>query len=78
MFARSFHTLRHFNQRVLRHWREFSVDFDEDGFFAAELNYGILKVEKVREGDAEGGADKVEGIDVRDFVAEDDVGELGF
>ncbi len=43
-----------------------------------ELNYGILKVEKVREGDTEGGADKVEGIDVRDFVSEDDVGELGF
>ena len=71
-----FHAFRHCNQRVLRHWRELSVDFDEDCFFAAELNYGIVKVKKVREGNAEGGADKVEGIDVRNFVAEDDVGEL--
>ena len=62
LFARSLHTLHHFNQRVLRHWRELSVDFDEDGFFATELNYGIVKVKKVREGDTEGGADKVEGI----------------
>ena len=72
----SFHALRRFDQCVLRHWRELTVDFDEEGFFAAKLNYGIAKVEKVREGNAEGGADKVEGIDVRDFVAEDDVRDL--
>jgi hypothetical protein len=62
----------------LRHWRELSVDFDEEGFFAAKLNYGIVKVEKVREGNTESGADKAEGIDVWDFIAEDDVRELGF
>ena len=45
----SFHTLYHFNQRVLRHWRELTVDFDENGFFAAKINCVIVKVEKVRE-----------------------------
>jgi hypothetical protein len=29
------HTLRNFNQGILRHKRELSVDFDEDCFFAA-------------------------------------------
>ena len=52
----SLHAFRHFYQGILRHWRELSVDFDEDGFFAPKLNYGIVKVKKVREGNAEGGA----------------------
>ena len=58
-FAHSLHTLRHFYQGILRHWRELSVDFDEEDFCASEFYYIIFKVEKVREGNAEGGADKV-------------------
>ena len=62
-----FHTRRQFNQGILRHWREITVDFDEEGFFAAELNYVIVKVEKVREGNAEGATDKAEGMGICDF-----------
>ena len=54
------------------------MDFDEDGFFASKNYDIIIKVKKIREGNAEGGAYKVKGIDVRNFVAEHDVGELGF
>ena len=78
LFAHSLHAFRHFYQGILRHWRELSVDFDEEGFFAAKLNYGIVKVEEIREGDAESGADEVHGIDGRNFIAEGYVGELGF
>jgi hypothetical protein len=55
-----------------------AVDFDEEGSFAAEFNYGIVKVEKVREGNTEGGTDEVERVDIRDFVPENDIRELRF
>ena len=54
------------------------MDFDKNCFFASQADNGIIKVEKIREGDAESGADEVQGIYGWNFIAEDYVSELEF